>query len=454
MLKVKKMFSAFLGAVMAANALVVLPFSAFADEETSHTYTYDEYESISWTHDYNYDYDHAVSLFSENSAVFNEIRNWVLSDEMNQYVTKVNAIDTRWNATSADKYNGNEIFNAFDTAFSIIGMQEIQALNEDFHFNVHNKSQSVVVFTLQFGISVSPEVSESVALPKDNVKTIEWVYNGSDEYGDYRYIDDYVEYLGDGWHLTMSGYGNIDLPEPITTTIPTTPDVTTTTTVIATEPNKLSFTPNPKFVEFLEKTNREATVKQTDKGTRILVYNHSEEPPTGHPIPPLKMTVPLGWQITYSIEAIDPSPQTVREGIVNEKDFIYYVLIEKTGDAVYTENEILDWYLSMDIGSEPITTTAPPIIPTESTTTVTTIITVETNTEQTTKPPTTDAEDSVTTETSAVPPTTTIGTETTLPQTGYSKWYQALIVAAMGMIGVGSTAIVRSGIFRKKESNS
>lgn len=68
---------------------------------------------------------------------------------------------------------------------------------------------------------------------------------------------------------------------------------------------------------------------------------------------------------------------------------------------------------------------------TTTTTTITTTITNETNTEQ-----------------------TTTGTETTLPQTGYSKWYQALIAAAMGMIGVGSTAIVRSGIFRKKESNS
>ena len=79
---------------------------------------------------------------------------------------------------------------------------------------------------------------------------------------------------------------------------------------------------------------------------------------------------------------------------------------------------------------------------------------VKPNTEQTTDPPTTDEGGSVTTETSTVPPTPTTGTETTLPQTGYSKWYQALIAAAMGMIGIGSTAIVRSDIFRKKENNS
>ena len=251
------------------------------------------------------------------------------------------------------------------------------------------------------------------------------------------------------WYLSM----DIDSESITTTAPPIIPTESTTTTVITTEPNKLVFTPNSKFIEFLEETNREATVTQTDKGIRILVYNHSGDP-TGHPIPPLKMTVPSGWKITYSIEAVDPSPQTVSEGIVNEKNFIYYVLVEKTGDAIYTENEILDWYLSMDIGSESITTTAPPIIPTESTTTTVTTTEVKPNTEQTTEPPTTGAGGSVTTETSTVPPTTTTGTETTLPQTGYSKWYQALIAAAMGMIGVGSTAIMKSGIFRKKENNS
>lgn len=118
--------------------------------------------------------------------------------------------------------------------------------------------------------------------------------------------------------------------------------------------------------------------------------------------------------------------------------------------------EIDSWLRNLDISSDnPNTETTQPN-PTENTTTttVTTTITSETNTEQTTESPTTDEGGSVTTETSTVPPTTTTGTETTLPQTGYSKWYQALIAAAMGMIGVGSTAIVRSGIFRKKENNS
>lgn len=44
MLKVKKMFSAFLGAVMTANVFMTTPFSAFSDEETAHIYTHDGYE--------------------------------------------------------------------------------------------------------------------------------------------------------------------------------------------------------------------------------------------------------------------------------------------------------------------------------------------------------------------------------------------------------------------------
>ena len=51
-------------------------------------------------------------------------------------------------------------------------------------------------------------------------------------------------------------------------------------------------------------------------------------------------------------------------------------MVEKTGDTVYTENEILDWYLSMDIGSEPVTTTTP--VTTDITTTETTVVTTQT----------------------------------------------------------------------------
>ncbi len=121
------------------------------------------------------------------------------------------------------------------------------------------------------------------------------------------------------------------------------------------------------------------------------------------------------------------------------------------------EETIEDWMLYFDPNGEiqyvdnvdKTTTSSSSTTTPTTTTTVTTTVTTEADTEQTT-----DAGGSVTTETSTVPPTTTTGTETTLPQTGYSKWYQVLIAAAMGMIGVGSTAIVKSGIFRKKENNS
>ena len=138
----------------------------------------------------------------------------------------------------------------------------------------------------------------------------------------------------------------------------------------------------------------------------------------------------------------------VDEGYINDgsieypKDGLFTWLFTATGIKGYFDFSIHDHENKTTTSSSSTTTT-----------TVTTTITAETNTEQTTEPPATDAGGSVTTETSTVPPTTT-GTETTLPQTGYSKWYQALIAAAMGMIGVGSTAIVRSGIFRKKENNS
>lgn len=215
-------------------------------------------------------------------------------------------------------------------------------------------------------VSLHPE-RYSVPAPNNSIPGTQWVEVR------YRiYNDDAEEWV------SATTFFQVNFITPaITTTAPPETTAVTTTTVITTESKKLSFTPNPKFVEFLENTNREATVQQTDKGIRIVVYNYSGDP-TGHPIPPLKMTVPSGWQITYSIEAIDPSPQTVGEGIVNGNGyFIYYVLVEKTGDVAYTENEILDWYLSMDIGSEPITTTA----------TTTTSTTTTATTTSTTAPP-------------------------------------------------------------------
>lgn len=49
---------------------------------------------------------------------------------------------------------------------------------------------------------------------------------------------------------------------------------------------------------------------------------------------------------------------------------------------------------------------------------------------------------------------TTTTSTATLPETGYSKWYHDLIAAAVGMVGVGSAAIIKSGVSRKKKNNS
>jgi hypothetical protein len=117
------------------------------------------------------------------------------------------------------------------------------------------------------------------------------------------------------------------------------------------------FTPNSEFVDFLDSTNRKATVTQTDKGIRILVYNNNDNP-SGNGIPYLTMIVPSGWQVTYSTETEFVSPKTVGEGTVFESNFIYYVMVEKTGDFTYTDDEILNWYLSMGIENiKPLTTT-------------------------------------------------------------------------------------------------
>jgi hypothetical protein len=115
--------------------------------------------------------------------------------------------------------------------------------------------------------------------------------------------------------------------------------------------NKLYFRQNPKFTEFLKSTDREATVAETDQGQRILVYNNSGNS-SGNNIPYMKMTVPDGWKVTYSTEIESPLPKTVTSGSVLENAFIYYVLVEETNDVVYTDDEILSWYLSMEIGDD------------------------------------------------------------------------------------------------------
>ena len=84
MLKVKKMFSAFVGVAMAANAFITMPISAFADEETSHTYTYDDYE-ISYDVTNSWGNTEFVSVTLSNTGE-STIENWMLYFEPNGQV--------------------------------------------------------------------------------------------------------------------------------------------------------------------------------------------------------------------------------------------------------------------------------------------------------------------------------------------------------------------------------
>lgn len=90
MLKIKKIFSAFVGAVMAANALVIMPFSAFADDNTAHTYTYDGYEvSCDVTNSWGNTEIVSVTLSNTGDSA---IENWMLYFDPNgQAYNPVNA---------------------------------------------------------------------------------------------------------------------------------------------------------------------------------------------------------------------------------------------------------------------------------------------------------------------------------------------------------------------------
>lgn len=139
--------------------------------------------------------------------------------------------------------------------------------------------------------------------------------------------------------------------------------------------------------------------------------------------------------------------ELVNSIVLNEDRIEFVYSSEASGMILFTSfSEEINDGITTTLSTTDITTTTSTNIETTSTTTS---ITTETTDESSSSDLTTAS-----TETSTAPTTTTIGTETTLPQTGYSKWYQALIAAAMGMVGFGGTAIIKSGAFRKKQNNS
>ena len=64
---------------------------------------------------------------------------------------------------------------------------------------------------------------------------------------------------------------------------------------------------------------------------------------------------------------------------------------------------------------------------------------------------TTDTPGNITTESSTVTAVTTTRTDTTLPQTGYSKWYQVIAGLAVCMTGIGGAMVIGCGKLKKKK---
>ena len=100
MLKVKKMFSTFVGMAMTVNALMTMPFSAFADEETSHTYTYDGYE-VSYDVTNAWGNTEVVSVTLSNTGD-STIENWMLYFEPNGQVH--NTVNVQEAQTSPEQH--------------------------------------------------------------------------------------------------------------------------------------------------------------------------------------------------------------------------------------------------------------------------------------------------------------------------------------------------------------
>lgn len=133
MLKVKKIFSAFVGMAMAANALITMPFSAFADEETSRTYIYDDYE-VSYDVTNSWGNTEIVSVTLSNTGD-SAIENWMLYFDPNGQVhDTVNVQEMQ--TTAGITYFKNSGYNATvnpDSSVSFSYMVDnCEAIPDDF----------------------------------------------------------------------------------------------------------------------------------------------------------------------------------------------------------------------------------------------------------------------------------------------------------------------------------
>ena len=482
--------------------------------------------------------DYAKNMFEENFAVFNDVKDWVLSEKCQPFYktgpypeeVRKSVFWTesrrRWDE-KADLYKSESIYENFDLLFSKFNVCTVTALNEKREINLYSNPAVIVSFEIldeQYeceDVSAPPSVGyekKSVIISYDGKKTFE--ADG--------YKNDYIETIGDGWHLIMSGYDNIDLPELITTTSSDYEyelDLTCSSTKYFDDEDTTTY-----FYVETDYEGESITLVNADDLTEYTMLDDGKFSISGDDMPydaVYSLRLELNTDgVTYENPKVLSFYAITEDGVISDTitikiikrittlqisemasvDEMINTLVESENytSASFEEKTSMVYDLLVNLAehgteeypyslifsnsisftgtiysfkyscgslggvpiADPFQTTEPTGVGSGTTTetTVTTTLTtskatttatvttteVKPNTEQTTEPPVTG----VTTETSTVPPTTTTGTETTLPQTGYSKWYQALIAAAMGMIGVGSTAIVKSGIFRKKENNS
>jgi hypothetical protein len=134
------------------------------------------------------------------------------------------------------------------------------------------------------------------------------------------------------------------------------------------------------------------------------------------------------------------------DGTVVNSELLYS---EKQGSSSIVDEVLLvgSYKIYNDIAELPITTdttTSETTTKTNATTTTTTNIVTTNETENTASTET----NAITTETT--PTTATTTGETTLPQTGYSKWYHVAAALAACMTGIGGAMVVGSGVMKKK----
>mgnify|MGYP005749923429 CR=1 FL=1 len=153
--------------------------------------------------------------------------------------------------------------------------------------------------------------------------------------------------------------------------------------------------------------------------------------------------IPLDEQLTTTTTstAIVSTDGTKTESTTDTTTISDTVTTDEITTVVTTETEI---------DSKPTTATTTET-DTKQTTATTTTTTTETDTEPTTMLTTTDTPGNITTESSTVTAVTTTETDTTLPQTGYSKWYQVIAGLAVCMTGIGGAMVIGCGKLKKKK---